>query len=65
MFAADAARPTLLVVDDLTQYLWHRLSHTSWMWPFHRAHHAALGGKFDVQVFYFKERHDQARMDDE
>lgn len=32
---------TLLVADDLTQYFWHRLSHTSWMWPFHRAHHAA------------------------
>ena len=32
---------TLLLADDLTQYLWHRLSHTSWMWPFHRAHHAA------------------------
>lgn len=32
---------TLLVADDFTQYWWHRLSHVSWMWPFHRAHHAA------------------------
>lgn len=31
----------LLLADDLSQYGWHRLSHTSWMWPFHRAHHAA------------------------
>ncbi|MEO6699748.1 MAG: sterol desaturase family protein [Paraperlucidibaca sp.] len=31
----------LLLTDDFTQYWWHRLSHTSWMWPFHRAHHAA------------------------
>jgi sterol desaturase/sphingolipid hydroxylase (fatty acid hydroxylase superfamily) len=31
----------LLLADDLTQYWWHRFSHTSWMWPFHRAHHAA------------------------
>ncbi len=31
----------LLVADDLTQYLWHRLSHTSLMWPLHRAHHSA------------------------
>eukprot|EP01041_Mallomonas_annulata_P036111 gene36111-59157_t len=23
----------LLVADDLTPYLWHRLSHTSAMWP--------------------------------
>ena len=29
----------LLLADDLTQYLWHRLSHTSFMWPLHRAHH--------------------------
>lgn len=32
---------TLLIADDLTQYLWHRLSHTSVMWPLHRAHHSA------------------------
>lgn len=41
---------TLLVADDLTQYLWHRLSHTSWMWPFHRAHHAA--SYMGVRVVY-------------
>ena len=32
---------TLLVTDDLTQYWWHRLSHTSWLYPLHRAHHSA------------------------
>jgi sterol desaturase/sphingolipid hydroxylase (fatty acid hydroxylase superfamily) len=31
----------LLVGDDLTQYLWHRASHTRWLWPLHRAHHSA------------------------
>jgi sterol desaturase/sphingolipid hydroxylase (fatty acid hydroxylase superfamily) len=31
----------LLVGDDLTQYGWHRLSHTTLMWPLHRAHHSA------------------------
>ena len=31
----------LLVVDDLTQYWWHRLSHTPLLWPLHRAHHSA------------------------
>jgi sterol desaturase/sphingolipid hydroxylase (fatty acid hydroxylase superfamily) len=31
----------LLVADDLTQYWWHRLSHTPWLWPLHRAHHSA------------------------
>jgi len=31
----------LLVGDDLTQYWWHRLSHTSRLWPLHRAHHSA------------------------
>ena len=31
----------LLLADDLTQYLWHRLSHTSWLYPLHRAHHSA------------------------
>ena len=30
----------LLLADDLTQYLWHRLSHTSVLWPLHRAHHS-------------------------
>lgn len=41
---------TLLLADDLTQYLWHRFSHTSWMWPFHRAHHAAA--YMGVRVVY-------------
>ncbi|REH37619.1 sterol desaturase/sphingolipid hydroxylase (fatty acid hydroxylase superfamily) [Paraperlucidibaca baekdonensis] len=40
----------LLLSDDLTQYWWHRLSHTSWMWPFHRAHHAAA--YMGVRVVY-------------
>lgn len=31
----------LIVVDDLTQYWWHRLSHSPWLWPLHRAHHSA------------------------
>ena len=31
----------LLVGDDLTQYLWHRVSHTPLLWPLHRAHHSA------------------------
>ena len=31
----------LLVGDDLTQYAWHRLSHTPLLWPLHRAHHSA------------------------
>jgi sterol desaturase/sphingolipid hydroxylase (fatty acid hydroxylase superfamily) len=31
----------LILVDDLTQYWWHRLSHTSLLWPLHRAHHSA------------------------
>ncbi|HEY8051061.1 MAG TPA: sterol desaturase family protein [Ramlibacter sp.] len=30
-----------LLVDDLTQYLWHRASHTPLLWPLHRAHHSA------------------------
>ncbi len=41
---------TLLLADDLTQYFWHRLSHSSWMWPFHRAHHAAA--YMGVRVVY-------------
>jgi sterol desaturase/sphingolipid hydroxylase (fatty acid hydroxylase superfamily) len=29
-----------LILDDLTQYLWHRLSHESpFMWKLHRPHH--------------------------
>lgn len=31
----------LLAGDDLTQYLWHRASHSPWLWPLHRAHHTA------------------------
>jgi sterol desaturase/sphingolipid hydroxylase (fatty acid hydroxylase superfamily) len=31
----------LLVGDDLTQYWWHRVSHTPRLWPLHRAHHSA------------------------
>ncbi len=40
----------LLVADDLTQYVWHRLSHTSFMWPLHRAHHSAA--YMSVRVVY-------------
>ena len=40
----------LLVADDLTQYLWHRLSHTSVLWPLHRAHHSAA--YMGVRVVY-------------
>jgi sterol desaturase/sphingolipid hydroxylase (fatty acid hydroxylase superfamily) len=40
----------LLVADDLTQYLWHRLSHTSVMWPLHRAHHSAA--YMSVRIVY-------------
>jgi sterol desaturase/sphingolipid hydroxylase (fatty acid hydroxylase superfamily) len=31
----------LLVGDDMTQYWWHRISHSPLMWPLHRAHHTA------------------------
>ena len=31
----------LLIADDLTQYWWHRLSHRTWLFPLHRAHHSA------------------------
>lgn len=31
----------LLVGHDMTQYWWHRLSHTPLLWPLHRAHHTA------------------------
>lgn len=40
----------LLLADDLTQYFWHRLSHTSAMWPLHRAHHSAA--YMSVRVVY-------------
>jgi sterol desaturase/sphingolipid hydroxylase (fatty acid hydroxylase superfamily) len=31
----------LLLLEDLTQYWWHRASHTPLLWPLHRAHHSA------------------------
>ena len=40
----------LLVADDLSQYLWHRLSHESWLFPLHRAHHSAT--YLSVRVVY-------------
>ena len=40
----------LFVGDDLTQYLWHRLSHASWLYPLHRAHHSA--GYMSVRIVY-------------
>lgn len=40
----------LLLSDDLTQYWWHRLSHTSVLWPLHRAHHSAA--YMSVRVVY-------------
>ena len=40
----------LLVADDLTQFLWHRLSHSSVLWPLHRAHHSAA--YMSVRVVY-------------
>src|SRR6188508_2286536 len=30
-----------LLGDDMTQYWWHRASHTPLLWPLHRAHHSA------------------------
>ncbi len=44
MFAA------LLLVDDLTQYAWHRASHSRLLWPLHRAHHSAHA--MSVRVTY-------------
>jgi sterol desaturase/sphingolipid hydroxylase (fatty acid hydroxylase superfamily) len=44
MFAA------FLVADDLSQYGWHRLSHTSWLYPLHRAHHSVR--YLSVRVVY-------------
>ncbi|MFZ4760934.1 MAG: sterol desaturase family protein [Burkholderiaceae bacterium] len=41
---------TLLLADDLTQYFWHRLSHSSVLWPLHRAHHSAA--YMSVRVVY-------------
>jgi sterol desaturase/sphingolipid hydroxylase (fatty acid hydroxylase superfamily) len=40
----------LLLADDLTQYLWHRASHTPLLWPLHRAHHSAA--YMSVRVVY-------------
>lgn len=31
----------LLVADDMTQYWWHRVSHSTRLWPLHRPHHSA------------------------
>lgn len=31
----------LLFFEDQSQYWWHRISHSPFMWPFHRAHHTA------------------------
>ena len=31
----------LLLTDDLSWYWWHRASHSSLLWPLHRAHHTA------------------------
>lgn len=45
--------PMLVVIvlaDDLTQYFWHRLSHTSFLWPLHRAHHSAA--YMSVRIVY-------------
>jgi sterol desaturase/sphingolipid hydroxylase (fatty acid hydroxylase superfamily) len=40
----------LLVADDMTQYWWHRISHTPLLWPLHRAHHSAA--YMSVRVVY-------------
>lgn len=40
----------LLVADDMTQYWWHRLSHTPLLWPLHRAHHSS--SYMSVRVTY-------------
>ena len=36
-----AMAAVLLVGDDMTQYWWHRVSHSPRLWPLHRAHHSA------------------------
>ena len=36
-----AMTAALLVGDDMTQYWWHRISHSPMLWPLHRAHHTA------------------------
>ena len=41
----------LLIADDLTQYWWHRLSHTlPWLYRLHRAHHSA--NYLSIRVVY-------------
>ena len=40
----------LLVADDMTQYFWHRLSHSSFLYPLHRAHHSA--NYMSVRIVY-------------
>jgi sterol desaturase/sphingolipid hydroxylase (fatty acid hydroxylase superfamily) len=40
----------LLLTEDLTQYWWHRASHTPLLWPLHRAHHSAA--YMSVRVVY-------------
>lgn len=40
----------IVLADDLTQYFWHRLSHTSFLWPLHRAHHSAA--YMSVRIVY-------------
>lgn len=41
----------LLVVDDMTQYWWHRASHSfPWLYNLHRAHHS--GGYMSVRIAY-------------
>lgn len=39
-----------LIFDDMSQYWWHRLSHSSWLYPLHRAHHSA--GYMSVRITY-------------
>jgi sterol desaturase/sphingolipid hydroxylase (fatty acid hydroxylase superfamily) len=36
-----AMTAAFLVGDDMTQYWWHRISHSPLLWPLHRAHHTA------------------------
>jgi sterol desaturase/sphingolipid hydroxylase (fatty acid hydroxylase superfamily) len=40
----------LLVGDDMTQYWWHRISHSPMLWPLHRAHHSAA--YMSIRVVY-------------
>jgi sterol desaturase/sphingolipid hydroxylase (fatty acid hydroxylase superfamily) len=41
----------LLVGDDMTQYWWHRASHTHpWLYSFHRAHHS--GQYMSIRIAY-------------